>query len=98
LKIPLKLRKRFDEYMAFVSFIIRAPQYNLRLLLISALVDTGSPWTSLAPMDSKILNVPIRALRGATDHPRIMFAGDYFWRLLIHNVELFLKDQDGGDN
>jgi hypothetical protein len=95
LKIPLKLRKRFDEYMAFVSCIIRAPQYHLRLLPISALVDTGSPWTALAPMDSKILNVPIRVLRRATDHPRIMFAGDDFWRLLMHNVELSLKDQNG---
>lgn len=95
MKIPLKLRKRFDEYMTFVSFIIRAPQHHIRLLPILALVDSGSPWTSLAPMDSKMLNVPVRTLRRATNHPRIMFAGDEFWRLLMTDVELFFRDQNG---
>jgi hypothetical protein len=74
---------------------MRAPQYRTRLLPISALVDSGSPWTSLAPLDSKMLNVPIKALRRATNHPRIMFAGDEFWRLLMNNIELYLKDQNG---
>ena len=81
--------------MAYVSLILRAPKYHIRLLPIFALVDSGSPWTSLAPMDSQLIGVPVKILKRAENHPRVMFAGDVFWRLLMTNVEIYLKNEDG---
>jgi hypothetical protein len=65
------------------------------MLPIFALVDSGSPWTALAPMDSQFLRIPIKTLRKAQEHPRILFAGDVFWRLLLTDVELVFKDDKG---
>jgi len=79
--------------MAFATFVLKAP--HIRLLPIFALVDSGSPWTALAPMDSQFLRIPIKTLRKAQEHPKILFAGDVFRRLLLTDVELVFKDDKG---
>lgn len=77
MKIPLKIRMRFGQPMAFAFIGIRAPKYRIRPKPILTLVDTGSPWTAITPYDAMMLNLPLSALKAATDYPTIVFAGRF---------------------
>lgn len=94
MKIPLRIRKQFDELMAFVTATVRAPHIR-RPLPIEFLVDTGSPWIAIAPKDAKKTNIPIHALKKSTKFVTILFAGSKFWRYLLENASVYLVDEIG---
>jgi len=94
MKIPLRIRKQFDELMAFVTATVRAPHIR-RPLPIEFLVDTGSPWIALAPRDVKKTNISIPALKKPTKFVTTLFAGSKFWRYLLENASVYLVDEIG---
>jgi hypothetical protein len=94
MKIPLRIRKQFDELMAFVNVTIRAPHIR-RPASTELLVDTGSPWISIAPRDVRRLNIPISALRKPQKFVAILFAGSKFWRYLLENATVYMIDETG---
>lgn len=95
MKIPLKIRMRFNQPMPFAFVGIRAPRYRIRPMPLWTLVDTGSPWTAITPYDAMMSNVPIPALKRAIDYTELVFAGHKFWRLLLSDVSLRLRDETG---
>ena len=86
---------RYNQPMPFTFIGIRATRYRIRPVPLMVLVDTGSPWTAITPFDAMILNVPIRSLERATDYPEFVFGGYKFWRLLLSDVSLRLRDETG---
>ena len=94
MKVPLRVRTRFGQPMLFFFISIRAPKYHIRPAPVEVLVDTGSPWVAIAPKDSARLNIPIKALERASEHPRIAFAGYSFWRYLMRDVTLHFRDEE----
>ena len=80
MKIPLRVRKRFGQFMPYGFISVRARR--VRPIPIEVLVDTGSPWISITPKDVMILNISISALKRATDYPEIALGGFKFWRYL----------------
>ena len=93
MRIPLRVRVKFGQPIPFVFAILRAP--HLRPIPINFLVDTGSPWVAIAPADSRRLGISLSRLRRASEHLRVRFAGYVFQRLLLENVTLYLRDEDG---
>ncbi|MCS4540944.1 MAG: hypothetical protein HY929_01265 [Euryarchaeota archaeon] len=83
---------RFNQPMPFAFISIRTLRYRIRPMPLWVLVDTGSPWTSITPYDAMMLKIQ-EPLKRATDYPEILFAGQKFWRLLLTDVSLRLKDE-----
>jgi len=85
MKIPLRIRKQFDELMAFANATIRAPHIR-RPVPIEFLVDTGSPWIAIAPRDVKKVNISISALKKPQKlSPYFLLgqsSGDIYWKML----------------
>lgn len=94
MKVPLRVRRKFDEWMPFVSISLRAPR--VRPTPIEALVDTGSPWIALAPKDVRRLNISISRLRKATKYSRVTLAGYKFWRYLLTKVSAHMRTEKEG--
>jgi len=94
MRIPLLVRKKFDELMPFVILTIRSA-YVRRIIPILAVVDTGSPWTALTPEDTLKLNIPIKSLHKAEKFVRVGFAGSSFWRCLLPDVTIYMKTDTG---
>jgi len=94
MKIPLRIRKQFDELMAFANATIRAPHIR-RPAPIEFLVDTGSPWIAMAPRDVKKVNISIPALKKPQKFVTILFAGSKFWRYLLENASVYVLDETG---
>jgi hypothetical protein len=59
-----------------------------------ALVDTGSPFTAIAPKDSERWQIPLSRLPRDSKLARIGFGVDFIPRL-AHNVEVIFRDEDG---
>lgn len=89
---PLDVRQRFGQWMAFATISIRAPQYRIRPVILWVLVDTGSPWTAITPNDAFLLKIPIKALSKDDEFPTIQFAACKFWRLLMKNISVHIRD------
>ena len=94
MKIPLRIRKQFDELMAFANATIRGPHIR-RPVPIEFLVDTGSPWIAMAPKDVKKVNISIPALKKPQKFVTILFAGSKFWRYLLENASVYVLDETG---
>lgn len=94
MKIPLRIRKQFDELMAFTNATIRGPHIR-RAVPIEFLVDTGSPWIAMAPRDVKKVNISIPALKKPQKFVTILFAGSKFWRYLLENASVYVLDETG---
>jgi hypothetical protein len=94
MKIPLRIRKQFDELMISATATIRASCIR-RPLPLEFLVDTGSPWIALAPRDVKKTNIPITSLKKPKKYVTILFAGAKFWRYLLQNASAYLIDESG---
>ena len=94
MKIPLRWRRQFDELMAIAVATIRAPHVR-RPVPIELWMDTGSPWTAIAPRDAKKLNIPIIALKKAEKFATIRFAGSKFQRYLLEDVSMYMRDESG---
>lgn len=62
---------------------------------VEALVDTGSPWIAIAPRDILKLSIPIKSLQKATHFPEVSLAGHKFWRFLLRDVSVNIKDEKG---
>lgn len=95
MKIPLSVRMRFDQPMPFAFIGLRSHKYHIRPMPIWVLVDTGSPWTAITPHDAMKLTISTSALKVDTKYPKIMFAGDKFWRLILPDVGLRIRDETG---
>lgn len=93
MKIPLTIRMRFGQPMPFVFIGIRSRRYRIRPIPIWAMVDTGSPWTAITPYDAMMLNIPFSALEKAPKYPVCLFGGHKFWRLLLTDVDLRIRDE-----
>lgn len=76
MKVPLRVIRKFGQYMPYVSITIRAPR--VRPIPVEALVDTGSPWIAITPKDILRLNISIKRLRKATDFPEVSLGGHKF--------------------
>jgi len=94
MKIPLRIRKQFDEPMISATATIKASCIR-RPLPLEFLVDTGSPWIALAPRDVKKTNIPITSLKKPKKYTTILFAGAKFWRYLLENASVYLIDESG---
>ena len=95
MKIPLKIRKRFDTPMAFAFISIRTPKYHIRPMPIWTLIDTGSPWTSITPYDAMMLKIPLSVLKPNRKYPYVLFASHKFERLSLTHITLRLKNDAG---
>ncbi len=95
MKIPLNIRVRFDQRMPFAFIGLRSHSYHIRPMPIWVLVDTGSPWTTITPHNAMKLNIPTSALKVDTKYSKIVFAGNKFWRLILPNVGLRIRDETG---
>ena len=87
------MRKRFGQPMPFIFIKVLAPKYRIRPVPIELLVDTGSPWIAISPKDSTVLNIPIPALKKASEYPEVSLAGYKFWRFLMKDVSIHLRDE-----
>jgi hypothetical protein len=94
MKIPLRIRKQFDELMAFANATIRDPHIR-RPVPIEFLVDTGSPWIAVAPRDVKKVNISIPTLKKPQKFVTILFAGSKFWRYSLENASVYVLDETG---
>jgi hypothetical protein len=93
-KIPLRIRRQFDEPMVFTDLVIRAPHVR-RPSPTEFLADTGSPWTSIAPRDARRLGIPISALRAPQKFATVSLAGSSFHRYLVEDATAYLRDEGG---
>ena len=64
--------------------------------MLEALVDTGSPFTGLAPRDALRLQIPFDRLVRHSDLPPISYAGSSLIPRLAKGAELEFKDEQGG--
>ena len=92
MKIPLRVRRKFGQWMPFVSLAIYAPR--VRPVPIEALVDTGSPWIAIGPRDALRLNISIKHLRKATEYTTVALGGYRFWRYQLRGT-VRLRDEEG---
>lgn len=92
MKIPLRVRNRFDQAMPFVSITINYPR--IRPVPIDCLVDTGSPWLAIAPKDVLVLNIPVSKLRKAKKYPEVGFAATTFWRYVLPKPSIRLRAEN----
>lgn len=94
MRFSLKVRERYGQLAPFVSIALRAPAgYRLRPMRLSALLDTGSPWTAITPMGDIMLNIPSKALKQASEFPIVRFANYKFNRYLMENVSISLVNE-----
>ncbi|TDA31924.1 MAG: hypothetical protein DSO04_03125 [Hadesarchaea archaeon] len=77
----------------FVEFTLRCPRCRVWGTIVSALVDTGSPFTGLTPRDIVRLQLPLSKLRPA-GRP-ISLGGYWFVPKLLTGAELIFKDEEG---
>lgn len=94
MKIPLRVRKPFDEWQPFILMTIIAR--HVRPAPIEAVVDTGSPWMALAPKDLLRLNISPKRLLKPRKYLRISFAGQKFSRSLLQHVSVRIRNEKGG--
>lgn len=92
MRIPLRIAKRFDQWMPFISLVVRAT--HIRPIPIEALVDTGSPWIAITPKDVLRLGISIKRLKRATKYPIVSLAGHKFERYLLKGT-VFVEDEEG---
>ena len=80
IQIPVQVKERFGapSFWVYTRLVAR----RIRPIPIRLLVDTGSPWTALAPRDWKLLGLTPRILNKATKYPRIGYAGYNFERYI----------------
>lgn len=92
MKIPLVVRQRYGEWLPFGRVAIKGMPVGL-----SALVDTGSPWTVITPMGSIMLKLErlssSRLSLPAKDH-LVVFAGHSFKRYLVENLNFCMKNDE----
>jgi hypothetical protein len=81
------------EPSPFVEFTLRCPRYRVWGAVVSALVDTGSPFTGLTLRDIERLQLPLSKLRPA-GRP-IGLGGYRFVPKLLTDVELIFRDEEG---
>ncbi|MFH0862742.1 MAG: retroviral-like aspartic protease family protein [Candidatus Altiarchaeota archaeon] len=93
MKVPLAVNRTFGEWMLYAHISIRSCRVNP--VPIRVLVDTGSPWLAISPKDAKQLNMPISSLTKPKESPKIWFGGHIFYRLLLDDVTIHLKEEDG---
>jgi hypothetical protein len=78
-RIPCHVRKFVSgRYFCFVPFTIR---FSHSFGFVEALVDTGSPFTVLSPIDALKLKLPIKTMRKGSP---VALAG---YRFLCHHLE-----------
>lgn len=94
IQIPVQVKERFGapSFWVYTRLVAR----RIRPIPIRLLVDTGSPWTALAPRDWKLLGLIPRILNKATKYPRIGYAGYNFERYVMTNAKLRFKNRTGG--
>lgn len=92
MRVPLRLRRPFDEWWAFAFITIRAPR--VRPLPIEVLVDTGSPWIAITPKDILRLNISIKHLKKATKYVTVSLGGHKFWRYQLRGT-VHIKNEEG---
>jgi len=73
----------------FVTFFIAGPGISM---VVDALIDTGSPFTCLAPKDLINTGVPFTRMRGETIH----LAGHKFINVQIKGAVLSFRTDTGG--
>lgn len=92
MRIPLRVLRKFGQWMPFISITIRAPR--VLHIPVEALVDTGSPWIAITPKDILRLNISIKRLRKATEYVNVSLGGHKFWRYQL-KATVALKDEEG---
>jgi len=80
------------EPSPFVEFTLRCRRYRVWGAVVSALVDTGSPFTGLTPRDIVRLQLPLSKLPPAG---RPISLGGQFMPRLLRGAELIFKDEEG---
>lgn len=85
---------RFDPG-PFVKLTFRWPRYRVWGAVLEALVDTGSPFTALAPRDAQRLQIPFDRLDQHPDLSAISYAGFSLIPRFADGAELIFKDEQG---
>lgn len=93
MKIPLRVVRKFGQWMPFVLVTIKAPR--VRLLPFEALVDTGSPWIAITPRDILRLNISIKHLKKVTEYAIVSLASHKFQRYQLQGAGVCIKDEEG---
>jgi hypothetical protein len=79
----------------FVKLVLRWPRYRVFGAVIEALVDTGSPFTALAPRDAQRLQIPFSKLDRHPHLPVISYAGFSLIPRFAKDARLIFKDEQG---
>lgn len=87
--IPLSVEKAYsDRYQAFVTYILHIP--SLRVLRpVRALIDSGSPFTVISPMDALASQLPLSHWQKGEI---LSIAGSKFFRHRIENATMNFRD------
>lgn len=87
-KISCYCKKFFEgRYFPFVSFVIRS---NRLFGTVKALIDTGSPFTVLSPLDALRFRLPINSMRKGYS---VKLAGFNFFKYPLNNTTFSFKTQ-----
>ena len=84
------------EPSPFVKYTFRWPRYRVWGTVLEALVDTGSPFTALAPRDAQRLQISFSKLDRHPELRAISYASISFIPRFAQDAELIFKD-DGGE-
>ncbi len=92
MRIPLSVEKAYsDRYFAFASYFIQVPSLRVDRPL-RALIDTGSPYTTISPTDALHFQLPIRHWGGGKGVEVVELAGHKFFRHPVDSVSLSFRD------
>ncbi len=89
MKFPIIVRKRLGELMPIITVgILGCP------LRLTALIDTGSPYTVITPSGRAMLKIRNPPKRQPKDYYKIKLGGHNFKRYLMDNLSICLKSED----
>lgn len=99
-RIRLLIRPHFaggklDPTAPYIAAFLLAPKYRVHHKPLEALVDTGSPFTTLAPRDAEHFQIPVNRLPAFQPSPRIRMAGYSCPAHQMSGVQLLFRDMEG---
>ncbi len=83
---------RLDPSAPFASAFLLAPKHRAYHKSLEALVDTGSPFTTLAPRDAERFQIPVDRLPPFTPSPKIRVAGYACPAHVMNEARLLFRD------
>lgn len=89
MRFPGAIMKFGPRPAPFINVTIK--RKNRIVGIITALIDTGSPFTAILPSDAEKLRIKVSSRRGST----VRLAGHKFMAIECPNLSIMLKSADG---